>query len=163
MATKVRNGKVLPELRNMPEIYSIKKTVPVECRPYPNYPLSNVRDPVSMGLTRAPVFPVCTLRGNYLTNFSNHTLKVDLGDRMWGLSYGSGYDISFRSIGSKGRQLTFSSVNGFEYLDLTITPNGKHFVFMNETHYPSYPITVPTSAWKNLNDPYGNLIAKITK
>lgn len=37
MAMKVRRGDVLPELGNMPEAYSVKKTVPVECRPYPTY------------------------------------------------------------------------------------------------------------------------------
>ena len=31
MAEKIKRGEVLPELRNMPEVYSTMRTVPVKC------------------------------------------------------------------------------------------------------------------------------------
>merc|ERR1712158_354165 len=34
IAEKIRSGEVLPELKNLPESFSVEKAVPVECKPY---------------------------------------------------------------------------------------------------------------------------------
>ena len=34
IAEKVRRGETLPELKNLPESFSVEKSLPVECKPY---------------------------------------------------------------------------------------------------------------------------------
>jgi len=34
---KIRSGMILPELKNLPESFSIERNLPVECKPYSNY------------------------------------------------------------------------------------------------------------------------------
>ena len=34
---KIRSGMILPELKNLPESFSIERPVPVECKPYSVY------------------------------------------------------------------------------------------------------------------------------
>ena len=34
---KIRSGMILPELKNLPESFSMERNVPVECKPYSTY------------------------------------------------------------------------------------------------------------------------------
>ena len=34
---KIRSGMILPELKNLPESFSIERNMPVECKPYSAY------------------------------------------------------------------------------------------------------------------------------